>query len=955
MIFKKLFASKANWQHQDPNVRVSCIEQELSLSDTEALQIIHQLAATDESALVRRAALLKLDDFDAWQQALAKDNTASIRRVAEQKIVEAIAGDNEQLTTNQRIEKAVSLNKAMAEQVLNQTSDTQLIIAILEKLEKPHLQVNVAQQKAQAEVWQFIIERTNELEALEKLAKKVNVESAKAVVEEKIAALTTAQELPKKIAKDAQLTLSKLLALKDVADYETVIAKRATLEQEWQTLSAQFELLTDETAQTFVDKYASIIDTLDKVFVAKAEQYQQAQIAAQVAEQQKVQQQAFEQALTTTEQAISEAIFENKALDEQSLAAKLTDFCAQVSDSVLNDQSKQALIAKAENLIDKLAKVSDIAASVANATQLIARFAQQTPPNVQQELADKQAAFRAWLHDWRENARNANGVLPASIISAHKEIKDKWLSALGPLEKAQEQLVRHVQRKASDLKRLLASGKYNAAFGVFNNYKRAYSELTAELQHKVHRDFEQLSEKMAELSDWEHYIATPRKKELLEEIQKLAQSPMDNPTEQANKVKWYRKTWNTLGHADEEIDRELNQAFNLACEQAFAPCRLFYAEQEKIRDAHLATRKVLIEEFEQLASQISNKLEAAIDYKSLEAKFNKLSQQWRSAGDIDRKAHKKISQQYQSLIKPIRAAINGYHHTNEEAKWALIKEAEQLVTQLADEQTVFDAVSKVKQLQQQWKAIGYAGAKKENLLWQKFRAVNDQIFGRRQQLQSQHKQENAEQLASVKASVESLSQGLMELTDSNANASVDSSLATISELESQALALKAELQTESHINKSALNLVTQFLAKCEQARQSAKANSAKQDWQRLFALFTAIATDSVEKANCQQLNDFNALSKTYQRKVMDNLATKQSSQRLALTVTVEIIAGIDSPAADQALRRELQVKLMQQKMNSGELKSTEEKLWLWLQDGQLTAQDLPLIERLQPIFCEQEH
>ena len=529
MIFKKLFASKANWQHQDPNVRVSCIEKELQLNDTEAQQIIRQLATTDESALVRRAALLKLDDIEAWQQAIAKDNTASIRRVAEQKIVAAIAGENEQLTTSQRIEKVAKLNKAMAEQVLNQTHDTQLIIAILAKLEKPHLQINVAQQKAQAEVWQYIIEHTNDLEALEKLAKKVNLDSAKTAVEEKIAALTTAQALPKKITKDAQLNLSKLLALKDVADYETVIAKRATLEQEWQTLSAQFELLTDDAAQTFIDKYTSIIETLDKVFVAKAEQYQQAQIAAQVAEQQKTQQQAFEQVLTNTEQAISEAIFENKVLDEQSLAAELSEFSAQVNDSVLNEQSKQALIAQANNLIEKLSKVSDIATSVANATQLIARFEQQMPPVTQEELAEKQTAFRTWLHDWRENARNANGVLPASIISAHKEIKDKWLSALAPLEKAQEQLVRHVQRKASDLKRLLASGKYNAAFGVFNKYKRAYSELTAELQHKVHRDFEQLSEKMAELSDWEHYIATPRKKELLEEIQKLAQSPMDKP------------------------------------------------------------------------------------------------------------------------------------------------------------------------------------------------------------------------------------------------------------------------------------------------------------------------------------------------------------------------------------------------------------------------------------------
>ena len=944
MIFSKLFASKANWQHKDPNVRVSCIEQELELNDAQGEQIIRRLASEDESALVRRAALLKLNDFSLWQQALTKDSASSIRRVAEQKIIDDIASENADFSIERRIALVNELAKPLAEKVLEKTNSTELILALFNKLDKPHLQVSVAQQKCQVDLWQHIIDGTSELEALEKLAKKVNLAAATNYLNDKVAKLKDAEQAPIKLTKDVQLSLSKLLALKDANDYEVVLSKRAALEQEWQTLSKKFELLTQESQQTFNEKYATINATLDKVFIAKAEQYQQAKIAEQVALQQQEQQENFEQFLSSTRQAISEAIFENSDVDDQQLLDQIAKFEQQVKDSVLSQQAMQSLLAKSQELTTKLSKVNEIAASVANATQLIARISQQTPPINQAELSDKQQAFKAWLNDWQANMRQASGVLPESIIAAHKEIKATWLAALAPLEKEQAQLLRQTQRKVSDLKRLLASGKYNAAFGVFNKFKRAYNELTQELQRKLHRDFEHLSEKMAELSDWEHYIATPRKKELLEAIQTLAESPLDNPNEQAEKVKSYRQTWNTLGHADEDIDRELNQAFNQACEQAFAPCRAFYAEQEKMRDAHLATRKALIESLELIAKQLSAKQlpNNEVDFKTLEASFNKLNQQWRNAGDIDRKVYRKVNQEYQSIAKPIRAAINQFHDNNKAAKQALIDEAQSLVSDMENEQAIFDAVNSVKTLQEKWKAIGYAGAKNENHLWQDFRAINDQIFSQRQQVQSKQKQESAAQLSFVKDKLATLSTQLTEQATTTS---------AINALQSEAEQLKQQLHADGQQNKTALTQVNQFIRQCQSKLELILAQSSKQDWQRLFDLLAQIATESLNRQACESLPALGALSKSLKRKVLEHLSEQSAENRLALTITLEIIAGIDSPAQEQAQRRAIQVELMQQKMNSGELTSAEDNFWLWLSNGQLTPEDLLYLERVKHIFC----
>ncbi len=183
--------------------------------------------------------------------------------------------------------------------------------------------------------------------------------------------------------------------------------------------------------------------------------------------------------------------------------------------------------------------------------------------------------------------------------------------------------------------------------------------LSVQQQQQLQRDFDNVSDKIAEISDWEHYIATPRKQELLIEVNALVNTPLDDPNAQADKVKYYRKVWNSLGHADETIDKDLNEQFNLACEQAFAPCRLFYAEQEKLRALHLVTRNNIVNDAMKLAESFtethSNELNnLSIDYKALDGKLNKLQQRWQQAGEVDRHEYQKLLKAFKNAIQPIK-------------------------------------------------------------------------------------------------------------------------------------------------------------------------------------------------------------------------------------------------------------------------------------------------------------
>ena len=228
-----------------------------------------------------------------------------------------------------------------------------------------------------------------------------------------------------------------------------------------------------------------------------------------------------------------------------------------------------------------------------------------------------------------------------------------------------------------------------------------------------------LNEKIAELADWEHYIATPRKQQLLADIKAIVETPLDNPNEQAEKVKQYRKTWNSLGHADDDAEQALNTEFNQLCETAFTPCRLYFAEQEKLRAQHLLTRQSFLEQAKSLAGSVTrnendgddNNL--TIDYKSLENELNQLIKQWQSAGQIDREIYQGINNEFNLALQPIKLVIKNYHQENKIAKQALIGNAESLLVN----DDIFYAVTEVKSLQTQWRNIGYAGPKVENKLW----------------------------------------------------------------------------------------------------------------------------------------------------------------------------------------------------------------------------------------------
>ncbi|WP_085297335.1 HEAT repeat domain-containing protein [Cognaticolwellia mytili] len=951
MIFSKFLKKK--WQHKDSVVRVEAITSSLSIDEPEQLEIISQLAMHDDNENVRRAALIKLGSFQTWLTQSQENSMPKVKQYAQKK-VEAILTDQDdvKVSEQEKLNYIAGYNHyALFENWLKQTEQANLIIALFEKIAtkpsaiektttanlKPQLLINLFNQKQSVEVQQYIVNKVHDLDTLEKLKKKAVNNEISSQIEGKISALKFALEQPIILSKKVNLVLAKLQALKDQRDYAVYLDKRKSLESEWQALTEDFSCLEMTVSEEFTNKQQTIATNLSKIFAVKAEQFAQAELGRRLEEDKQQCRIHFDKTLAIVDQTLSTSIFENEEVDEQQYQTVFDKLTSEIIASPLIQSEQNDFIAKICQQQQKLQRLPEIAKSVSEATQLISKVSQLALPTNVEEMNERLPTYQEWLKNWKDAEKQSAGTLPDSIKNASKEIQNNWRQALKPLQQTQKQEFSATQKKINDVKRLIAGGKYNAAFGVFKKAKHLFASLSEQQQLRLQREFDSVNEKIAELADWEHYIATPRKQQLLTEIKAIVETPLDNPNEQAEKVKHYRKTWNSLGHADDDAEKGLNYEFNQLCETAFAPCRLYFAEQEKLREQHLVSRQSLLTQAKKLSESLvtsqANNQEAVVDFKLFDNELNKLIKLWQNSGQVDRNIFRAINTEFNEALQPVKSSIRKFHNDNKQLKLSFIKNAEKLLL----EEDVYLAVTQVKLLQSQWRDTGYAGSKVENKLWQNFRKINDEIFSKREQQNAVAKNASSIRLAEFELAFETLEKEF-EHADN---------LPALQEFDQALQSLKQSVKQQKPKITNLENLIDQKEKLCTDKIAKLKVTLEKQQWTNIF---NVIEESLVSGISFTSHEIFSELTTFWQKKLQELDNKDKPVSRDELTLELEILSGVPSPKALQQKRMTVQVNLMQEQMSSGNTIDLPAKFNQWLMLGKLEQADVSLLQRIKAIF-----
>jgi hypothetical protein len=934
MIFKHLFRSK----HQNPNpqVRIQAIEN-LNEQDPEQKSILHELAFNDADVNVSLAALQKLDSFVLWYKMAEIAKNERVQKRSQKMVEEALLNEqNDTLDATEKRKFVVECqDNRLLEKLLSQVwvqQDTELAMQLLQKVDKPQLQEKLLlesqNESLQLAILSMLEDGPQQRRLLNRLLKKSHSEQIKVEGKRYLDTWLRAESLPLEIEQQVKMVLSRLLALKDSSDFSSLQIQQQTLEAEYKTLAKDFSCLTDVKKSEIEQKFADISQKVNRTVATlepqwKADQAQKEirlKIDSIVAKVKHTLGKIAEQ-LSTRMSEITESessdFGQTISAHNQELQALIRQVSTDKSSEHKQLEQLQQDLLSSQSTLDNL---PNFQSSIQEANEILEKFVALALPNDQSQVEAAQDYANELKYQWRNVIGNYKAYLPAELTEGWKQRSNEWQLALKELKSQINADLIRCRNKIRAVDSLINQGKFKAAMGLYQKVQVWFLALPEKQQAQLDKSFNSIKEQIENLQDWQEYIAAPRKPALFKEVELLIDTPL-SVDEQAKAVKSLRAQWNSLGKLDTESDQALNLAFDEAVEKAFEPCRLHYDKQQKEREQHLTEKQ-------QIISHLSDLNQADLAMSEVAKSLRNFQQKWRNTGEVDYKIRADLYEQYQKLVTPLKGKINQYYQDNQEQKQKLVDKA----LKLNELESVDEAIEEVKKLQAQWKTIEHAGKKAESELWPAFRQANDQIFAKRSAANQQHKQAIKEQVAQAKQAVVSIEQALDGASD---KASIQQALQGKDQVE-------VLLKDLPHGEGQSLHAKYQSLL--ERQKQKLTGIKAQEKDQQFIDLFSVLKRWEVGSDIKPEIT---RLAKPWQQSFLNESDTVD---RHELTIKMEIISGLDSPKADAGIRKNIQMHLMAQKLQTGEALDLPILLKDWISGGPLNEANKPLLQRLENVF-----
>ncbi|MDM7860616.1 DUF349 domain-containing protein [Alteromonas sp. ASW11-36] len=929
MIFKRLFTPKHS--HKDPAIRIQAIEK-LNPNVASDKSKLHELAFNDADGRVSLAALEQLKSFPLWLKMSQIAANSAVKSQAQKKVLAILSDESSDLITPELRRATVLESKEIVilKHALEHTDmfndEPEVVSELLHRIGDNTFSRQFMLQHASENVREFLISRLDDLETLTKLNRHIELAAHQELIVQRIETLRAKALRPSELSESLRLNLSKLKALTDGQDYAAVSASSTQLRLHIEADIAELGEYDEQSAQALQQKYALISQAVDHTLARLYPQYQEQQAALAKREQLK-QWRAKATELAAQAKALVgegfEIIDDNVQLRIDGLRASIATLVNEAEPASAEDSLTQQL----QVLATRLEKLPSFIAAQQQLNAIVKSFEEsyQVPQSLSEYDASK-TVFDTLKQQVGTVIGQVGNELPEEMQSNWLTLQQHWQKALNDCRKQADETMRLCQSKLRAAQGLYKQGKFKAVLAIDKKVITAVTQLPASFVMRIQRQLDAHQAMVAELKGWQSYVAAPRLPELLQQMQTLAAEPVRDIDERRQQVQVLRRNWNSLQIGDQQQAESLQQQFDQAAEQAFAPVQQFQAEENAMRADNKSQAESILTELEQLNPNMEDDNEFA-------KLFNQLNQRWFKLGEIGRADWQALKRRYTALSKPLKQRVAAVHNENAEQKRRLIKRAEALL-----QDSTSDVVQQVKALQKQWQAVGFAGSKQDQSLWKTFRSVNDRAFA---------------QLKQQKQSVQATFDNALDAAESTLNGLLES-------IEQEGIStgqldvLEEELDKVMRDFNSAVNDIDEKLVRrpMQQLRRLSDDISNRirvQKRELKLALFNS---------QLQQLFDY-LPSRVDEDELLDqhapnlpgialrSVAQSESLTRQAITVRIEIVTMCPSPKHDSELRSQQQVQLMSEKLSSGELPDKWQLFAQWLATGPLRRDDLSLLARVR--------
>jgi hypothetical protein len=509
------------------------------------------------------------------------------------------------------------------------------------------------------------------------------------------------------------------------------------------------------------------------------------------------------------------------------------------------------------------------------------------------------ARIEAVVADAALLAEQDRPAVAAAAQEAAKHWREQRAQQRASIADAERQLANLIRRA----QQTLASGQSRPALGIRRSIEAKLGHLPSVPKHIAER-LQQLDDKLKELQDWKNFAVTPKRGELIEQMQALIGVDED-PVQLAEQIKRLQEEWRSLAKGSTDTEEDWTK-FHEASQAAYQPCREHFETQAKQREENLQKRKALVARLKSY--------EASTDWQHVEWKHvanavRSAKQEWRECGPTDRGATKPLEKAFDALIDKVEARLTSEYNANLERKQGLIQQARRL----EGTQDLAQAANDVKRLQTAWREIGLTPHAEGQRLWEEFKQLCDAVFDKRRQVHN----ERISGLKQTEVQAVALCVEAEELAG-RADAEVFAGGQRIRELREAFYAL-GDLPRESaqSIQRRFKRALERFDAAVAKQRQ----READVAWDNLFAAADRVRLHQLE--GTESAADVRSYIETLkhwpkggaqaiERKLAQapsNPAANEAALRV-LAIRAEVATGLTTPESDQTQRRMMQLQAL---------------------------------------------
>lgn len=519
-------------------------------------------------------------------------------------------------------------------------------------------------------------------------------------------------------------------------------------------------------------------------------------------------------------------------------------------------------------------------------------------------------------------------------VSALGTMKSSLKQTIDQCNELEEETVRHIESNLVSLDKFVESGSLRKAKSAERNVISLINRLPKRRQSHFNLRLTPAMAAIRRLSGWQEFAEEPKRQALCESIEELVKNPL-SAEEQYRRLRDLRNQWNELGILRSRSERTLQDRFDKAADEAFAVCKSWFDEQASIRANNLESRRAMCDSLRTFVDEYDWENP---DFKLVHKTLRTAQSEWRTLVPVERSKAKDLNAKFNKLLKELEGHLSAHWTENQKKKEALIDE---VTKALAEESTnSSELIALVKNVQAQWKAIGPAGRRHEQKLWNEFRKQCNTAFEMRETQQQERRSKIDSNINLAKDKVAAVE----KILDDKETTLPQLSPTLVSDLRSEISDLELPVRIRNRLNEDLASLSSRLTQRREtlETRRTSGELLLLMDIDQEFGECEAKG----EEPGAELLQRASVEGDWFVKRNAED-ASKSVFALHELVLRAEVLADIPSPPEDAGKRMQVQVSRLQHGLTRGG-ESEEQKVEKLIQSWCTKAYgEQPLRERFQ--------